>query len=275
MEDEFWRKIPAFAKVSQAEFLDYKWQIKHSVSDEIALISIIKNIAPQEFITDISRGFSFAPMTVKITPYLLSLINWNHPENDPICKQFIPVSNCQREDHPMLTFDSLHEIKDTKVSGLIHRYPDKALFLPLNTCPVYCRFCTRSYTVGGSTKTLKKVNLNFYPQHWEKVFNYIESHPELEDIVISGGDTYNLSAEYIQKIGFRLLEIPNIRRIRFATRGIAVMPMKILTDLNWLDALNSVHTLARKLHKEVALHTHFNSSQEITAISRPGYEQII
>jgi lysine 2,3-aminomutase len=100
------------------------------------------------------------------------------------------------------------------------------------------------------------------------VFQYIAERPELEDIVISGGDTYQLKARQIKLIGEALLNMDNIRRIRFATKGPAVMPQKILTDTEWLDALSSVVELGRKLHKEVALHTHFNHANELTGITK-------
>ena len=102
--------------------------------------------------------------------------------------------------------------------GLTHRYRDKALFLPLNSCPVYCRFCTRSYAIGGDTNAVGKLEARPGLARWEKAFAYIESRPELEDIVISGGDTYNLKAEHIRLIGERLLAMPNIRRIRYVRK---------------------------------------------------------
>lgn len=273
-EGEFWRKIPAFAQVSQDEFFNYKWQIKNSISNLTKLIETIKDLVSDDFILAISKGFDLAPMSVRVTPYLLSLVDWNDPGNDPICKQFIPLGNQLIEDHPMLTLDSLNEQQDSPVPGLTHRYSDKALFLALNSCPVYYRFCTRSYAIGADTETVKKVDLHLSSQQWEKAFQYIESCPELEDVVISGGDTYNLSAEAVKKVGFRLLQMPNIRRIRFATKGLAVMPMKILSDEKWLDALTEVVVLGRKLHKQVAIHTHFNHAQEITMISKMAMDKL-
>ena len=86
--------------------------------------------------------------------------------------------------------------------------------------------------------------------------------------MVSGGDSYQLKARQITLIGNRLLELPNIRRIRFATKGPAVMPMKLITDHEWVDALTAVVERGRKLHKEVVLHTHFNHPNEITAITK-------
>ena len=91
------------------------------------------------------------------------------------------------------------------VPGLTHRYFDKALFLPLDTCPVYCRFCTRSYAVGIDTEEVAKFQLKVNVERWQRAFDYIRSRPELEDIVISGGDAYQLRAEQITQIGETLL----------------------------------------------------------------------
>ena len=119
----------------------------------------------------------------------------------------------------MLTLDSLHEQDDSPVQGLTHRYVDKALFLPLQTCPVYCRFCTRSYAIGPDTGLVDKASLAKTPDLWRQAFEYIASRPEIEDVVISGGDTYQLAPKNITLIGESLLAIPHIRRMRFATRS--------------------------------------------------------
>ncbi len=271
---EFWREVPAFANVSEEEFLDYKWQMKNSLYGEDKLMELMDGLAPESFIKDAQRGFKLAPMAVRVTPYLLSLIDWENPFDDPIRTQFIPLGSRLTMDHPMLTLDSLHEQADAPVEGLTHRYPDKALFLPLDTCPVYCRFCTRSYAIGVDTDTVEKVKLKVSPKRWEKAFEYIASRPELEDIVISGGDAYNLAFKHIERIGTELLEIDNIRRIRFATKGLAVMPMKILTDERWLDAMTKVAELGRKKHKQVVIHTHFNTPEEITEISQRAMNEL-
>ncbi|MFU8807027.1 MAG: KamA family radical SAM protein [Bradymonadaceae bacterium] len=266
--DEFWRAIPAFADVDAEEFLDYKWQMKNSLYGEDKLMGLMEGLAPDDFVEDARQGFRKAPMAVRITPYLLGLIDWDNPFTDPIRTQFMPLASRLTMDHPMLTLDSLHEQADAPIHGLTHRYVDKALFLPLDTCPVYCRFCTRSYAIGVDTESVEKVNLRVNPKRWEEAYDYMETRPELEDIVISGGDAFNLAAKHIEAIGERLLNMPNIRRIRFATKGLAVMPMKILTDQSWLDAISRVVELGRKLHKQVVIHTHFNNANEITEITR-------
>src|SRR5678809_415701 len=201
--------------------------------------------------------------------------DWSNPEGDPVRLQFIPVLSRHLPDHPKLDLDSLHERVDMPVPGLTHRYVDKALFLALDTCPVYCRFCTRSYAVGIDTEEVEKFQLKVNADRWEKTFAYIRSRPELEDIVISGGDAYQLRAEQITEIGETLLKIPNVKRIRYATKGPAVMPQKILTDDAWTDALTRVVELGRKLHKEVVLHTHFNHANEISGITEDAMNKLM
>jgi lysine 2,3-aminomutase len=272
--DEFWRVIPAFAHTSAAEFRTHTFQIRHSVTNVRQLRETIHALAPDTFFEDLAAGIRRAPMALRISPYLLSLIDWRDPYADPIRTQFLPLASQQLPDHPELRLDSLGEQHDSPVPGLTHRYPDKALFLPINSCPVYCRFCTRSYAIGNDTELVDKLKLGANLQRWENAFDYIASRPELEDIVISGGDTYNLKPAHIQLIGERLLKMPNIRRIRYATKGLAVMPQKILSDDAWLAALTSVVEFGRELHKDVVVHTHFNHPNEITGITSDALDRL-
>lgn len=269
-----WRRIPAYRDVSDEQFLDHHWQAKRSITRADKLFETLKGVASDEFILDATAGFARAPMSVRVSPYLVSLIDWNDPYSDPLRTQFIPLASRMLPDHPKLGLDSLHEQEDAPVPGLTHRYPDKALFLPLDTCPVYCRFCTRSYAVGIDTDEVEKVNLKVDPNRWKRAFEYVASRPELEDIVVSGGDAYQLRAEQLREIGETLLGMSNIRRIRIATKGPAVMPQKILSDDPWVDALTSIVELGRKLHKEVVLHTHFNHPNEITGITQRAMNRL-
>jgi lysine 2,3-aminomutase len=267
-EGEFWREIPAYARVDEATFLDHIWQGKHSVKTPEELWETIGAIVDPAFLEDAKEGFRRAPMAVRVSPYTIATIDWTRPYDDPIRRQFIPVASQLLPDHPRVTFDSLNEQDDAPVQGLTHRYPDKALFLPLQTCPVYCRFCTRSYAIGPDTELVDKAALAKTPELWDQAFAYIASRPELEDIVISGGDTYQLSPKNLTTIGEALLAIPHVRRMRFATKGLAVMPMKVLSDPAWVDALAAVVERGRTLGKDVVVHTHVNSPNEITSITQ-------
>lgn len=274
LDGDFWKKIPAYRDVDQATFLDHKWQAKNTITRPDKLLKALQDLASDAFIKDVEAGFAKAPMAVRVSPYLLSLIDWNNPGDDPLRIQFLPMGSRFLPDHPKLGLDSLGEQADAPTPGLTHRYRDKALFLAIDTCPVYCRFCTRSYAVGLNTNEVEKVSLKANSGRWDQAFAYIASRPELEDIVISGGDSFNLRADWIKEIGVRLLNMPNIRRIRFASKGLAVMPQKVLTDDQWFASLVEVHELGRKLGKEVCFHTHFNHANEITAISQKAITRL-
>jgi len=271
-DDEFWRQIPGYADVDRATFLDWKFQNKQSVTSVDKLAATLGNLASPAFIDDVRAGIDRAPMNVRISPYTIALINWADAYRDPLRIQFLPVGSTQLPDHPRLTLDSLHEQADAPTPGLTHRYHDKALFLPLDVCPVYCRFCTRSYAIGGDTDTVHKARLKPDAKRWHTSIAYIASRPEIEDIVVSGGDAYMLPAAHLSTIGHLLLAIPHIRRIRIATKGPAVSPMKILTDDAWVAALFEIANAGRAMGKEVCLHTHFNSPSEITEITRQAME---
>jgi lysine 2,3-aminomutase len=268
LDGEFWRRIPAYKDVDKDTFLDHRWQSKKTIRKASKLLDTLEGIAPEGFIADAEAGFARAPMAVRVSPYLLSIIDWDNPIEDPQRIQFVPLGSKFLPDHPKLGLDSLSEQEDAPVAGLTHRYEDKALFLANDTCPVYCRFCTRSYAVGLDTDQVTKISLKASRDRWSRMFEYVASRPELEDIVISGGDSYNLRADMIREIASTLLHMPNIRRIRFASKGLAVMPQKVLTDDDWFRSIIDMHHLGRSLGKEVAFHTHFNNAREITEISR-------
>ncbi len=263
----FWQRIPAYSDVSEEEFNDHKWQLKHSVTSVTSLVNTLRDAVREDFIQDLQDGFKKAPMAVRVTPYVLALMDWENPYTDPLRRQFIPLASRFVPDHPELHLDTLHEQEDSAAPGLTHRYPDKTLFLAGDICPVYCRYCTRSYAVGFDTESVEKVKLAQSEVRWKQAFDYLDGHPTVEDVVISGGDSYMLRASRIKLIGETLLNMPNIRRIRYATKGPAIMPQKLLTDHEWYNALREVADMGRRMHKEVCVHTHFSHPAEITEIS--------
>jgi lysine 2,3-aminomutase len=264
LEGDFWRQIPAYLDVSEQSFLDHQWQSQNAVTRVDKLAATLGDLLPEPFYRDVQAGLARAPMSLRISPYILALIDWQDPYGDPLRKQFLPLGSEQIVDHPLVGLDSLHEQHDSPVAGLVHRYPDKVLFLALDLCPVYCRFCTRSYSVGVDTDGVSKYHLRAKPERWEKAFEYLREHPQVEDVVISGGDVHNLRADQIAVIGHTLLDIPHIRRMRFATKALAVQPSKFLTDDEWVSSLVQVAQRGRQLGKEVAVHTHISHPREIT-----------
>lgn len=265
--NNFWKSIPGWQKITEEEFTDHLWQMKNSVTKIDQVKKLLGEKLSEEFLADLEAGQKRTPMNIRITPYIFSLIDWNNPVDDPLRKQFLPIGSQFLEDHPYYRDDSLNEDGDSPVPMITHRYPDKVLFLPITHCPVYCSYCTRSRIVGGSTESKDKSTYGAKPKEWEIAFQYLRDNPQIEDVVISGGDAYMLRPNQIYDIGKALLDIPNIRRIRYATKGIAIFPQKIITDKNWVQAIQKVYEYGRSLKKEVCIHTHFSSPKEITSFT--------
>ncbi len=242
-QDEFWRKIPIWKDISYETFIDHRWQEKNVITNHKTLLNTIQDLVDEDFLEDARQGFSRTPMTTRITPYLLSLMNWDDPYNCPIRRQFLTVASHLQPDHPMMRFDSLNEQADSPVKGLTHRYRDK-------------------------------VSIKASKERWKDMFNYLKDNTQIQDVVISGGDSFRLRASQVKEIGEELLKIDHIRRFRFATKGLAIMPMKILTDNAWTDAVVRITNKARKQYKEVCIHTHFNHSNEITNITKDAMDSL-
>ncbi|KAH7075380.1 hypothetical protein BKA63DRAFT_469360 [Paraphoma chrysanthemicola] len=282
--ERYWQNTP-WKDVTTDDFVSYRWQVRHTVNNNRTLQNFLSEALPdilgksqntllqhirhkQDFIDDAIAATKLAPMAIRLTPHVLSRIDWNNPLDDPIRKQFLPLASGIIPDHEKLELDSLHEEDDSPVPGLVHRYPGRALFLATSICPVYCRFCTRSYAVGANTETVTKKPQKPSRKRWETVFQYIEGRDDLQDIVVSGGDAYYLQPEDLLEIGDRLLGMKHISRIRFASKGLAVAPGRIHEGDPWTEALIALSKKGRKLGKQVCLHTHINHAREITWVTR-------
>lgn len=272
--DDFWRTIPAWKDVSKEEFSDHMWQMKNSIKKVEQVKTVLGELCTEEFYQDMLDGQHKTPMNIRITPYVFALIDWKDPVHDPLRKQFLPIGSQFLPDHPYYEADSLHEDVDSPVPGLTHRYYDKVLFLPTTICPVYCSYCTRSRLIGGSTETVEKETYGVNTARMEAAFEYIRNTPQVEDVVISGGDAFMLTSKQLTYIGESLLNIPHIRRIRFATKGIAIYPQKITSDHEWFNALCAVHQMGKDMGKSVVVHTHFSSPKEITIYSKMAMDRL-
>ncbi|MDA3808821.1 MAG: lysine 2,3-aminomutase, partial [Spirochaetaceae bacterium] len=181
-----------------------------------------------------------------VTPYYLSLVDVDDYENDPIFKQAFPderelyVSDCDM-------LDPLHEDADSPVPGLTHRYPDRVLLYVSHTCSMYCRHCTRKRKVGDSDSIPSR-------QIISKGVDYIRSHPEVRDVLLSGGDPLMLSDDYIDWILGEVRSIPHVEVIRIGSRMPVVLPYRITDGL--VDVL--------KKHGVIWLNTQFNHPREMT-----------
>lgn len=252
-----------YSNASDEEFGNHFWQDKNAVVRFQQLEALLKDVISPDALEDMRAGITKAGMSIRLNPYVLSLIDWRNVYSDPIRRQFLPMASELEDDHPCLAVDSLGEQHTSPVPGLVHRYPDKVLFLVTSVCPVYCQYCTRSYAVGQDTAVVQKANVTS-AQNWTAAFEYIRSHPQIEDVVVSGGDISRLKPANIRLLVNTLLDIPHIKRIRLATKAISVLPQKVLTDTEWFGAIVEVVKRGREMFKDVCVHTHFNHPNEVT-----------
>lgn len=235
------RRKEFFPNVSDSDWNDWKWQVRNRIETLEELKKYIKLTAEEE------EGVrkSLQTLRMAITPYYLSLINPNDA-NCPVRKQAIPsISETFTSTADLL--DPLHEDEDSPVPGLTHRYPDRVLFLITDMCSMYCRHCTRRRFAGQKDAATPKDNI-------DKGIEYIANHPEVRDVLLSGGDALLVSDSRLEEIISRLREIPHVEIIRIGSRVPVVLPQRITNDL--VNMLKKYHP--------VWLNTHFNHSDEIT-----------
>jgi lysine 2,3-aminomutase len=197
-------------------------------------------------------GIDPAPLTavtnqypMRITPYYLSLIK---SVNDPIWRQAVPdtVELCESAS----LADPLEEENQSPVMNLVHRYPDRVLFQVCAECAMYCRFCTRKRKVGGEQMVVNSETVAMG-------LDYIQRHPDIRDVILSGGDPLLLSDEKLDAILAALRAIPHVEIIRIGSRVPVVLPQRITQGL--IRVLRNYHPLY--------LNTHFNHPDEITEIA--------
>lgn len=260
-----WTIFKPWSKASRSEFEDHLWQDRNAITRVSQLRDVLTGVVPKALLDEIEAGLQRVGMSIRLNPYVISLIDWSAATTDPIRRQFLPIYSELEDDHPCLTVDSLEEKEHSPVPGLVHRYPDKVLFLATSVCPVYCQYCTRSYAVGSDTPLLQKQHVTS-PRNWSAQIDYIHGRPEVEDVVVSGGDLSRLKPSQVRELGHALLDIKHVRRLRFATKALSVQPMKFLRDEEWTAAVLEVVERGRDLFKDVCVHTHFNHPREITPL---------
>jgi lysine 2,3-aminomutase len=237
-----WRRIPAFRKVSSADWNDWRWQLGHAIKSVAQLRQIIE-LKPGE-VADLRR--CLGKFLMAITPYYAALMDCRD-RRCPVRLQAVPRAAELSEDLSDLD-DPLHEDVDSPVPGLTHRYPDRVLLLVTNICSMNCRHCTRRRMVGFADKHLARRNM-------EAALAYIRRTPAVRDVLISGGDPFVLPEESLEWVLQGLRAIPHVEIIRIGTRTPVVMPMRI-TD--------SLVAMLRRYHP-LFVNTHFNHPKEITA----------
>lgn len=198
---------------------------------------------PERFAPDvksIDRAAQVYPM--RINPYYLGLIQG---KDDPLWKQAVPSIEELQDD--VCFEDPLNEENLSPVPNLIHKYPDRVLFLVCSQCAMYCRFCTRKRKVGTDRMVISRETL-------AAGIDYISSHPEIRDVLISGGDPLLLVDERLEEILTAVRAIPSVEIIRIGTRAPCTLPMRVTVRLA---------RLLKKFHP-LYINTHFNHPAEIT-----------
>jgi lysine 2,3-aminomutase len=238
----------------QSNWRDWKWHLKHAIKD-LNTVERLLGIALSKKTKD-RLEITIRKFPLSITPYYLSLIDASDFENDPVFRQAVPsehelsIEKCEMA-------DPLAEDRDSPVTGITHRYPDRVLFQISNLCSMYCRHCTRKRKVGEVDFIPGKADI-------QKGIDYIKNTPQVRDVLLSGGDPLMLSDSYLDWILTELRAIKHVEVIRIGSRMPVVLPYRITDDL--------VRML--KKHHPIWLNTHFNHPREITTSSREALTKL-
>ncbi|MDQ6801271.1 MAG: KamA family radical SAM protein [Acidobacteriota bacterium] len=241
-----------YPTVTDAQWNDWKWQQKNRVQtlEELARLFSIDDMTSERL------GGVFELYRTAITPYYLCLIDFDDPK-DPLRVQSVPAVE-ELLNPGELTWDPLNEEGDSPVTGIVHRYPDRCLFLVTSYCPLYCRYCTRKrkWVDEDGTTGQRKI---------EKMIEYVADHPEIRDVIVSGGDPLSLSLTYLDKILAGLRAIPHVEIIRFGSRVPVFLPQRIDSEMT---------SLLEKYHP-IWINTHFNHPNEITPESAAACDRLL
>lgn len=223
---------------SLSDWNDWRWQLRHRIRSVPELARILELSAEE-----LSGGAAMLP--VAITPYYATLLEGREAEY-PLRRSVVPTG-AELRIAAEEAGDPLGEERDTVVPGLVHRYPDRVLFLVTEQCAVYCRYCTRSRLVGRAEAGAQG-NPGHVPgnRHWEAAIRYIREHREVRDVLISGGDPLTLSDHQLEFLLQEIREIPHVEIMRIGTKTPAVLPQRFTPRL--LRILRSYHPLLMSIH---------------------------
>jgi len=223
-----------FPDATPTEWNDWRWQLRHRIRDIHALGRILKlSEDEQGAITGFTNHFPMA-----ITPYYASLLDKENPLQ-PLRRTVVPVT-AEYVHSPGEARDPLGEEHDSPVPGIVHRYPDRVLFLVTKFCSTYCRYCTRSRLVGNRSGS------HFNLDQWQKAISYIESTTTVRDVLLSGGDPLTLPDEKLEWLLSHLTRIPHVEFLRIGTKVPVVLPQRITPGLARM--LKRYHPLWISIH---------------------------
>jgi lysine 2,3-aminomutase len=222
-----------FPEATEKDWTNWRWQLKNSVKtiDQLSrFIHLTDNeIRPAMEINN--------TLPIRITPYYLSLLEKDNPEQG-LRKSVVPVID-EFITSPGEASDPLSEEHDSPVPNIVHRYPDRVLFLATGFCSAYCRYCTRSHMVA-------KDKCHIGTKAWEPALQYIQHHPEIRDVLVSGGDPLTMPDLHINYLLSRLRAIEHVEIIRIGTKVPAVLPQRITRSL--VNILRKYHPLFISIH---------------------------
>ncbi len=247
-----YKQLEMFKEVTHQEWNDYHWQLNH----RITTIGQVKEIIPLS--EDEEKGLisCLGKFKMAITPYYASLIDPNDPYC-PIRKQAVPDVR-ELESFKGDMEDPLNEDGDSPVPCIVHRYPDRVLFLIFNQCSMYCRHCTRRRMVGHEETVINRTQI-------DEGIAYIKSNPKVRDVLLSGGEPLLLNDGDLEYIIKGLRNIPHVEIIRIGTRVPVVLPQRITDDL--------IKMLQK--YQPIWVNTQFNHPKEITSYSKEACEKIV
>lgn len=239
-------------EVPESLWKDWKWHFRNRITniDQLSQFIPLSNEEKSQ-LRLVTRRYPLS-----ITPYYLSLINPDNPD-DPIRKQAVP-SVLEMTLSTMGLEDPLAEKEDSVVPGLVHRYPDRVLMVLTNICPMLCRHCTRKreWRRGGWVRTEKEI---------EAMLDYLRQNEVIRDVIISGGDPLTLSTSRLENIISRVREIEHIEIIRIGTRFPVVLPQRIDNEL----------CAMLSKYGPIWLNTHFNHPREITQEAAEACDRLL
>ena len=243
--------VPSAAKRDNGENgNDWRWQMRNRIRSVAELVAHFPALRTQTGLSEAAARFPLA-----ITPYYASLIRSTN-RRDPIFQMCVPQIQ-ELYDPPFLKDDPLEEDKDMPVPGLVHRYPDRALLISTTICSTYCRHCTRKRVAGSRESIISAAEL-------ERVTAYLAEHPEISDVIVSGGDPVTMSTSAIEEILRALRSVPSVQIIRIGTRTPVVLPQRITYELT---------RMLRKFHP-IWVNTHFNHPNELTPEAAAACERL-
>jgi lysine 2,3-aminomutase len=222
-----------FPQATRREWNDWRWQIQNRIRTLAQLEKILRLSAKERLALEMHQS----QLPISVTPYFMSLFAREEADN-PLRRTVIPTVD-EFLKTPGESDDPLAEDEHSPVPGLVYRYPDRVLFLALDFCSTYCRYCTRSRLVGHGAIHPSK-------SRWQKAIDYIAATPTIRDVLISGGDPLTLGDDRLEWLLARLRQIPHLEIIRIGTKIPAVLPQRVTPQL--VRMLRKFHPLWISLH---------------------------